>query len=57
MATFRVKYAPHLPSSCRQRSSSLLIMPLRAALAELKVRCRPMTADDDSQEIAKRRHS
>ena len=40
MATFRVKYAPHLPSSCRQRSSSLLIMPLRAALAELKVRCR-----------------
>jgi hypothetical protein len=33
----------------------LLITPLRGAPAGLKVRCRPMTHDGDSQEMAKHR--
>src|SRR5262249_24338943 len=49
------KFEPPLASPCRDRSSSLLIMSLRDALAGLKARCRPMTHDGDSQEMAKQR--
>src|SRR5262245_914951 len=45
------KFEPPPPSPCRHRSSSLLIVPLGDALAGLKVRCRPMTHDGDSQEM------
>ena len=51
------KFEPPLPSGCRHRPSSLRIMPLRGALTRLKVRCRPMTTDGDSQEIAKQEDS
>jgi hypothetical protein len=54
-AATNFKFEPPLPSPCRHRSSSLLIMALRGPLAGLTVRCRPMTNDGDSQEIAKQR--
>jgi hypothetical protein len=47
------KFESPFTSPCRNRSSSLLIMPLRGPFAGLKARCRPMTNDGDSQEIAK----
>jgi hypothetical protein len=49
------KFEPPPPSPCLQRSSLLLIMSLRGPLAGLKVQCRPMKNDGDSQEIAKQR--
>src|SRR5215831_16635099 len=51
------KFVRSLARSCRHRSSSLLIVPLRGTLIGLKVWWRPITHARDSQEIAKQERS